>query len=119
MTKQFVRTCLVCCLSLASSWQVTLAASVQTASAAFGYALQAMGSCDDFIVHGQTEQKLSKKYGVPIRGDDLREAYMNGLFRFSDEESEIGKERACKNAWRRVGPSGTEYPGLLMANPFK
>jgi len=98
-----------------------VASGAEEASAAFGYALQAMGSCDDYTVHMQTESKLEREYGVPLRGrnSEFRAVHMEGVMRFVDEESELGNEKACQNAWKRVGPSGSEYPGLLMDNPFR
>ncbi|WP_108462266.1 hypothetical protein [Devosia naphthalenivorans] len=83
----------------------------------FGYAMQAQGWCDGMMIHLQTEEKLARINGVKLREGDLKMEYLAGLTRFMEDEISNGAEVACKNAWDRVGPNGSEHAFILMETP--
>jgi hypothetical protein len=107
---------LLLAMTVGGAWAQTDQAKLTARS--FGYALQAMGWCDGFLVHGQTEEKLETIIGQSLREGDLKDDYAAGLFRFTEEEAENGTDKACADAWSRVGPGGSEYNNLLMESPF-
>lgn len=87
----------------------------------FGYAIQAMGWCDGVLVRADTEDRLEAELGQSMRGDGaaLSDDYRAGLDRFFEDQSTHGDDEACAMAFERVGPEGTEYPGLLIESPWK
>ncbi|WFS01571.1 hypothetical protein [Rhizobium tumorigenes] len=105
-------------IALSAPCAAAASSEAEKAAKSFGYAIQAMGWCKAYSVHAQREAHLDEEYGEPMRGDALKPSFGLGLQRFMTDEAKYGTNGACNKAWSRVGPTGSEYPGLLMKNPF-
>lgn len=84
---------------------------------AFCFVLQAQAPCENLLIHAQTENKLERKLGGPIRGpgSPYNADCLAGIEDDIESENDVG---FCESVWKHYGCSGDRIPRLIMESPF-